>query len=51
LDVAEPMVNVVRERAQSLGLEQVEARVIDAEDLHLDATSSTPCCAGWATCS
>ena len=34
-DFAEPMVDVVRERAESLGLAQVEARILDAEDLQL----------------
>lgn len=32
-DFAEPMVEVVRERASALGLAQVEARVLDAEEL------------------
>lgn len=35
-DFAAPMVDVVRERVESLGLEQVEARVLDAEDLRLE---------------
>ena len=30
-DFAEPMVELIRERAQSLGLDQLEARVVDAE--------------------
>ena len=35
-DFAEPMIDTVRDRVRSLGLEQVEARVLDAEDLQLD---------------
>ena len=34
-DFAESMVAIVRDRAEALGLAQVEARVLDAEDLHL----------------
>lgn len=35
-DFAEPMVDATRERVNALGLPQVETRVLDAEDLHLD---------------
>ena len=35
-DFAEPMVELVRERVSSAGLDQAEARVLDAEDPRLD---------------
>ncbi len=39
-DFAEPMVEAVREGAKRLGLENVEARVLDAENLGLEAGES-----------
>lgn len=38
-DFAEPMVDIVRRRAESAVLAQVEARVLDAEDLDLEGES------------
>ena len=46
-DAAEPMVELVRERAQQLGLDDVEARVMDAEWIDLPTASVDAVVCRW----
>ena len=46
-DFAEPMLDVARERAQELGLDNVEFRVLNAESLDLDTASVDAVLCRW----